>query len=428
MKKIIGWLLICSVFLACKKEQVYEVTPTSTDYVQLKLDQVINDSTIVLKWAKFTGLNFKTYRLLRKATYLKEGQFTTFTETVDESREIDHLSFTENNMPYARDITYSLAVIVYNPGNGLDTLRSGGMVQYQRPNSLTAGYPVDVLINKQQKWLYVIEEKMITLVDYSSGRPITSKEFPATIGNCSLGDFNGSNELYVPLYDGTVQVLNGANLQGKEKIYVSGLDIGSVAAFNGKLYVSSSDLTGSSNGECIKIYDRATKNLLGLAGYGSKTRLLLLEGTSFEMVDLSISIWTKRLNYHKFSANGTPVFRTQNYQDEYYYVDPVIMRSFPDGSKFITSTRGSVFDKSLSFQGYLKDSGGYSDFAFNSDGSTIYAANSYEKKIDAISYPALAIIKRYPTIGNPYKIFRDGNTLVCLSRSNSYMFIEKITL
>lgn len=431
MKKISRWLLICSVFLACKKEQVYVVTPPKSDFVRLKLEQVINDSTIVLKWSKFTGNNFKNYRLLRTAIYLKDGQFKTFKETVDYSSDIDHITFTENKMPFAKDITYSLSVVVNNTSNFLDSLRSNSSVQYQRPNSLITGYPVDVLINKQQKWLYVTHEKKVTLLDYSTGRPIASKEFPATIGYCGLGDFNGSNELYIPLYDGTVQILDAATLQRKEEIYVSGLDIGSVVAFNGKLYVSSTDLTGTSDRKGIKIYDRATKNLVGLAGYGVKTRLLPLEGTSLEMVDLNISVWPNYLNYHKFSADGNPISGTQNYSSEYYKVDPNIMRSFPDGSKFITSASGSVFNKSLDFQGYVKENGNYFDFAFNSDGSTIYAA-SYDKRIDAISYPALATVKSYTTIANPFKIFREGNTLICLSRTSesgpTYLLVEKINL
>lgn len=428
MRKIVLYSAIFFVYLSCKKEEVIVVNPATTTTIQLEIDQVINDSTVVLKWSKFTGDNFNKYRLVRTATYLKNGQFGSFVEPVDSSNDVNHLNFTESKMPFARDIYYDLYVI-----NDSNRFLAGSRVYYQRPNSLFYGIPVDILIDKQQQRLYITEEKKITLVDYASGRQITSKEFEINIGFCSLGSFNGSNELYVPVNDGWLQILDATTLQLKDRIYVAGYGIGSVTAVNQKLYISSSDMTQGSYSNCIKVYDRATKNLVGRTGYWDRTRLLLLEGTAVEMIDLTLSISPIGLFYYQFSPEGVPLSKKEDSYHGDYSMDANIVRSFPDGNKFITSSSGTIFNKSLVFDRYVKQYGNYADFAFNGDGSLIYAAVGPQKKIDVITYPSTTTISSYPTSFNPYKIFRDGNTLVCVSKvytnqQMTYLLIEKINL
>lgn len=425
--------VICIIFLSCKKEEVIVINPATTvTSIQLKIDQVINDSTITLKWTKFTGSNFQKYRLVRNATYLKNGQFGIFSEPIDSSKDVDHVSFTENNMPLASEIYYDLYV-------SKDTTQFNGgfqhvaQVYYHRPNSLVFCIPTDVLINKQTQRLYISEENKVTIVNYTNGRIISSKEFPAGIGFCSLGDFNGNTELYVPVNDGWLQILDAATLQLKDKIYVAGYSIGSVVAVNGKLYVSSSDMTAGGYNNCIKVYDRATKDVIGRTGYWPRTRLLQLEGTSVEMIDLTINLIPVDLAYFQFTPAGVPISKMQDPYHGDYIMDANIVRSFPDGSKFITSSSGTIFNKSLTFDRYVKQYGNYSDFTFNNDGSIIYAANALQKKIDVITYPALNNTSSYPISFYPYKIFRDGNVIITVNKTYTnqqmtYLLVEKINL
>lgn len=433
MSKLILPLFICLLFLSCTKEteEVIEITPAAKPAtVQLTINQVINDSTIVVKWSKYTG-TFQKYRLVRTTSYLKNGQFSNFSEPVDSSTDVNHLSFTENKMPLARDILYTLYVSIdttqFNRG-----LIPVAYVTYQRPNSLVYGIPTDVLINKQQKRLYITEQKKITLLDYTTGRIVLSKDFPVNIGYCSLGEYNGNNELYVPMGDGWLQILDATTLQLKDKIYVAGYEIGSVAAANGKLYVASSDMALGGYSNCIKVYDRATKNLMGRTGYWDRTRLLPLEGTTAEMIDITINLMPTSLGYYQFSPDGVPVIKKEDPYHGDYTMNADIVRSFPDGSKFITSSSGTIFNKSLTFDRYLKQYGNYSDFAFNSNGSIIYAAYKSEKKIDVVTYPATTTIRSYTTSFYPYKIFRDGDTLICVGKPSvgyqqfSYLLVEKV--
>lgn len=430
MKKIILCLLLGICFLACKKEDVIVVNPSQNE--ALKIDTVINDSTIVLTWNKFTGTRFKQYRIIRMATYLKNDKFAMVYDTVFISKDSNATRFTESNMPLAKDIYYNLhidrdTVPVYTPVPG---------VVYQRPNSVLYCQPSDVLFSKAQKKLYIIEQQKIHLVDYISGRPELSKEFSTGIGYCALGTYNGSNELYVPLNDGWVEILDAATLGLIDRIYVAGYGIGSVLALNGKVYASSSDRTFSGYSNCVKVFDRASKTLVARTGYWDQTRLVALEGTTVEMIDITINISPVGLFYYQFTADGIPQAKKEDTYHGDYTMSPAIVRSFPDGSRFITSGSGTIFNKSLVFDRYLKQYAGYydsyTDFAFNNDGSVIYAANGPLKKIDVIRYPSTTNTGNYPTKFIPYKLFRDEHSLIAVSKVNSsqqtYIVIENIKL
>jgi hypothetical protein len=424
MRKQTFYFALCFIYLSCKKtEEMVVVIPAAKD-IQFKIEQVINDSTIVLKWTRANG-NFQKYWLLRSATYLKNGQFSHFVEPVDSSNDANHLSFKESNMPLANNINYELFVSrdTTLPNRGL--LRAG-YLYYQRPNSLIEGAVTDVLIDKEQQQLYVTLQNKIAIVNYTTGRIMMSKDMPVSIGICALGNFNGSKELYVPVNDGWLHILDAATLQLKDRIYVAGSTIRSVVAVNNTLYVNSSDR--SYGIYTIKIYDRATKSLIGRTGYGGYTRLLFLEGTSVEMIDLA----SRNLYYYQFSPTGVPQSAKKDFYASDYQLDPDMVRSFPDGSKFITSAWGTIFNKSLVFDRYVKEYSNYADFAFNTDGSIIYAADAHQKKIDVVSYPATTIIRNYPTAFYPYKIFRDGNSMICVSKASlsaqGFLMVEKINL
>ncbi|OQP53458.1 hypothetical protein A4H97_23730 [Niastella yeongjuensis] len=429
MRKITLYLLLGICFLACKKEDVIVVNPSQRE--ALKIDTVINDSTLVLTWRKFTGTHFKQYRIARVATYLKNDKFAPVYDSVFTSTDINVTSFTETNMPLAKDINYYLII-------DRDTVPSNSQapgVTYQRPHSVLSCQPTDVLFSKAQKKLYIIEQQKIHIVDIS-GRPLLSKEFPTTIGYCTLGTYNGSNELYVPLNDGWVEILDAATLELKDRIYVAGFGIGSVLALNGKLYVSSSDNASSGYADCVKIFDRASKTLVARTGYYDQTRLVALEGTAVEMIDLTIHQFPISLFYYSFTTDGIPLVKKEDTYHMDYTMDPAIVRSFPDGSRFITSGSGNIFNKSLVFDRYLKqypsNADSYTDFAFNSDGSIIYAANGPLKKIDIFRYPSTTNTGNYPTKFTPYKLFRDDNSLISVSKASSFqqtfILIENIKL
>lgn len=426
MKKSILFLLLPLVYLSCKKEKVFEVV-SDPPAMQLTVDQVINDSTIVLKWSRFTNGQFSKYRLLRMGYYLRNGVFGNHVEAVDSSMDQNQLNFTERNMPFANEVSYLI-----NAYNDSGRIAASAFVSYKRPNGLFYGLPADILFDKEHHSMYITEENRITIVDYTNNRPRLSKDFPSGIGYCSLGKYNGSDELYVPTYDGWLLILDAGSLQLKDRIYVAGYRIGSVVSVNDKLFVGSSDMTAGIYANCVKSYDRGNKNLLGRTGYWDATRLMHLTGTTIELVDLSINLAPVDLSWYQFGADGVPVSKQNDQYHGDYPMDAAVFRSFPDGSKFITSGAGTVFNKSLVFDRYLKQNGSYADFAFNDDASRIYSADRVQKKVDVIAFPSTTLVSSYPLQWYPYKIFRDNTTLIVVSKTYnsqmSYLLIEKINL
>ncbi|MGX5817364.1 hypothetical protein ACWKWU_04160 [Chitinophaga lutea] len=428
MKKTSLYLLFCYFFLSCQKEDKTVIRPAE-QALQLNVSQVINDSTIVLTWNKPSPTHFRGYKLMRIATVVKDGLVRSVSSVIDSSLDVHYTSFTERNMPFARDISYILFAFT-------DTAPSrplSSSVSYRRPRILLTGNPKDVLIDRDKKWLYIQEQQKITVLDYD-GRIVGDKEFPVSIGYCSLGKHEGKTELYVPVNDGWLHILDAATFEMKEKIYVGGFEMGSVAAAHGKLVVGSSLETGSIRRNCTKVYDRASKQLVGQAGFWTRSRVTVLESNELEVIDISISLIPVSYGYYRFNASGGLV---QEVEDPYhgdFQIDASIIRSFPDGSKFISSAWGTVYDKTtLKFDRYLRQSGSFSDFAFNADGSRIYAANPAQRKIEVVTYPATTSIAAYPTTFYPYKIFRDGNMLVCVEKSvpgasGAYILVEKINL
>lgn len=427
MKKTTLYLIICCALLSCRKEEVVVINPPAAN-VQITIDQVVNDSTLLLKWTPFSGDQFHKYLLTRVSTYMKDGRFGTYTEPIDSSTDRNHLSFKEEAMPYASDVYYYLYV---KDATGR-VIKYMGAAFYRRPNTLVNGFVTDVIYNKQKQGVYITEQKKISVVDCNSGRMIISKLFPVNIGYCYLGEWNGSSELYVPTVDGWLQILDAVTLEYKDKIYVAGYAVTSVVAVKGKLFVGSSDMSvGYSN--CIKAYDRATKALTGRTGFWNNTRLVHLEQSDFEFIDITLNLIPTSTGYYQFDESGKVVVAKEDSYHGDFSVNAGIVRSFPDGQKFITSSSGTVFTKSLVFDRYIKQYGNYIDFAFNNDGSLIYAASGAEKKVDVITYPATTNVKKYETSLYPYKIFREGDVLFNVGRpvagaQMNYLLVEKITL
>ncbi|WP_276484322.1 hypothetical protein [Paraflavitalea pollutisoli] len=431
MKKATLYLVLCCLFMACTKDEIVEIVPSPRDGLNFRIERVINDSTIELRWNPFPGKDFRKYMLVRQATYLNKGKMETISTPVDSSKDVTHTSFTETKMPFARDIYYSLYVYQDSmPRNPV-----WGSVYYQRLNTFLQATPTDVLIDLQRKWVYITESQKVHIVDYANSKVLLSKSFPSAIGYCSLGELNGAKEFYVPTADGWLQIHDAATLELKDRIYVAGYGIGSVAAKKGKLFVGSSEKSAGGYSNCIKVYDRVTKELVGRTGYWDRTRVVPLEsnGNTIEMIDVTLNIIPVSLGYYSFNADGVPLEKREDDFHGDFRVDPSIVRSFPDGSRLITSSYGTVLNKSLGFDRYLKEYGSYSDFAFNETGSIIYAASATAKKIDVITYPGTTNTGNYPTSNYPYKIFRDGQSLVAvgkltLNSQNTYLFIEKIDL
>jgi hypothetical protein len=431
------YLLLFTLYFsaACKKnnDPAEDKGPIEVISIYPKIKQVINDSTIVLTWPKYTGKHFNRYLIQRSALYLKDGKVSDYYDNIDSTTDVNDTTFTETQMPAGYRIYYNL----YTQNSDHYNLSSGS-VQYDRPPyTLLKTQANEGVIDKQQKIIFIpqIDLNKILVVDYTTGIQINSIEANGP-GYCDMGNFNGRKELYVPLYSGQISIYDAETFKFKDYINC-GRGANSVVAANGKLYVNTRDTAGGVK-ETIQVYDRANKNLIGKTGFGNEYKLLLLKnGSSVEMIGIS-DFYTNHvtnLSYLQFSSAGVPVSKKQiAYSNDSLPYATTIIRAFPDGNKIITSMFGTIFNNSLGFERILQKKFDYTDYEFSDDGSLIYAADFNHRKIDVISYPDGNIVKSYTTRLFPYKIYRDNNALVSISHSwnnihGTFLFIvEKIDL
>lgn len=430
-------VVIFFVLFSCKKEQDIQlvVVPKSTP-VTLSINEKINDSTLVLKWNKTNVKGFKSYNLFRIAKVYKNGVFNTVSEMLLSTTDENITTYKDDTMPLAIDITYNLSVIT-------DSIKNNkySFVLYKRQSAYASAKFSDMVVDKQKTKIFLIDQAggSIKCFNYLTNKLVASASVGITVGYSALGSYNGNNnELYVPTADGWLLILDSETLLTKDRIYVGGDAIGSVIAFDNKIIVSSSDKSyGYAYNNAIKIYNRATKLVTGWTGDWNYTRLLVLEGLTNEFIDITFSISPVDLAYYKIDKNGVPLInKSDNYHGD-YPLDGSLVRSFPDGNRFITGGAGTVYGKDLIYEKSLSSSYGqkYIDFAFNANGGTIYSAYRTEKKIDLVSYPSAVVNQTLATKLTPAFIFRDGNKLFCVTventnfkNSETIIFIEKFDI
>lgn len=429
--------VILLVLFSCKKEQDIQivVTPKSAP-ITLAIDQKINDSTLVLKWNKTNVKGFKSYNLSRSAKVFKNGLFTTINESLLSTSDANVITYTDNTMPFAIDITYSLSVVTDSVKNN-----KYASLYYKRQSAYPSAKFSDMVVDKDRKKLFLIDQEGggIRSINYSTQKLIASASTGIRVGYSALGSYNGvNNELYVPTADGWLLILDSETLATKDRIYVGGYAIGSVIAFNNKIVVSSSDNSyGYAYNNQIKIYDRGTKLVTGWTGDWGDTRLVALEGLNNEFIDITFNLSPVDLAYYKIDNNGVPLINQSDTYHGDYPLDGNLVRSFPGGGRFITGGTGTVYRKDLIYEKSLSSpyNQKYIDFAFNADGSTIYAAYRTEKKIDVVAYPSATVSQTLSTKLFPTFTFRDGNKLICVTSDNynyknteTIIFIEKFDI
>lgn len=436
MKFLLSYLSLYLLLLMSGKKtenEVLIINPRKqANTILLKLDKVLNDSTIQLSWTKYPGEDFKSYKVYRSCEVLNNGVFSFAGKEVKVLTSPDSLTFTESAMPFARNIDYMVLLYTDKPAGGSNQLT------YVRPATYNQCSFNEAIANVDKDYVYLYNRQSgeISLFNYSTNTEVVKTSLKTSIGYCTLGNFDGGvkNEMYVPTGDGWLYILDAESLGTKDKIYIGGEAVTSALAINEKLFVSSSDRSyGGFYNNSLKVYDRRTKKVISRAGKNNNTRLVYLEASNIEMIDVTTNLSPIDLAYYNFNTSGDLQSQKSDPYHGDYPLDVGLVKSFPDGSRIITATSGTVYSKNLIFEKSLAPRFGstFSDFEFNSTGSIIYSAYKSQKKIEAIGYPSSAVLTTYGTKFNPFRIFRDGDQLISISAGQAprnYFLIEKINL
>jgi len=402
------------------------------------------DNSAKLTWSKLDTSAFREYLIVRKES--KDDiidvshPFYYPSQVIKRISDPNTTSFTDLDIPYTPYLEYQV-IAVLGTSNSISKNIYSNSKTYERPGiKVFKAQPYDVLPDLSNNRLYIIESDSgkISIYNFESGAVEKSISTNAKIGFSDFGTFNNKRELYVPRNDGWVYVYDAATLQKIDQVNC-GSDASCVVFNNNKLFVSTDDDYWPNRP--LKVIDRATKAVITTAGDNDRTRMKLIPGTTSEFIDISLYIGPTDLGYLKFDANGNKVTQFEDRYHGDYPLDAIAFQIMPNGLEFITSDEGAIYSKDLTYKLRLPHGNyRYSDFAFSSTGSTIYAACSNNKLVISYTSPGYVETKKYSTKGYPYKVFRKDNTLICLSSSSplgSYspynfisakLFIEKIAL
>jgi hypothetical protein len=284
----------------------------------------------------------------------------------------------------------------------------------------------DIIPDLADNRLYIIERDPgeISIIDYEAMTVVKSVTTDAVIGYCSLGNYRNQNELYVPAKDGRLLIYNAETLEEIDYINLSRSALCAVNN-NGILFISTDVWPGS-----IRVVNRASRSLVSQGGDNEDSRLMIIPNTNTGIIEVTTTGSPIDVDYFGFNSSGIVASHKDDIYHGDYPVSAAIFQFFPDGLKYICSNAGAIYDLNMKYVNRISKGGElFADFAFNADGSIIYGARSNMNMIVSYSYPDLTKIGEYKTEGNPYKIFRKDNVLICVCKTQLFKInIEKIEL
>lgn len=413
MKTISILLILITIYTSCKKENA-PAQNSYPDKIVLNNLQTSQDS-VVLSWSVLSNPDFYSYSVIRKESSSDQG-------VAISNYNYDSLNtkFVDKDVPYTPYLSYQVIGYLWNG----QPIKSNEM-SYSRPEiKLIDIDPFDVQFDDQNRLLYFFEKGgKISIYNLQNNQIVKSINTGATIGYCDFGVHNGTKELYVPRNDGWVFIYNAQTLDVIDQVNV-GLATSCVVFNNSILYVSSSAWTYRP----LKVYSRATKNLIAENGDFDLTRFKRIPNSNTELIEITINIGPTDQDYYSFGANGNFILHRDDIYHGDYPLDASIFELFPSGNKYITSSSGAIYNKNMTFEAVLpRGNLQFTSFCF--DGLQSIFCGTTSKTVEVYSQANYFHLRSIPTKGYPYRIFKDGgNGFICVSNSSLYNSSKKIFL
>ena len=395
---------------------------TSTDIVRVstlypravEVSAERQEAGVQLDWTSSQSPAFARYEVRRFSESDPSGGFL-----VAEILQQETTSFLDMRPPLTQEAGYTVTVV-----NSDEYARASTEQVVEFPGGLTLSFdPHDVLIHPNRSLLYLLDRSesnsRVVVADYESMEVVRSKTLEGRIGYMDLKDSGEGLELYAPSSDGWVYIYDASDLSRTGAISTGIDNVCVVADGRGHLYVSMRPSPWWERP--IRTYDRASGAYIDGGGDFDGDRMRLLPNGT-EMISISTGVSPTDMEYFRFNEDAT----FNDHQDDSYHGDhPLrasIFRASPSGEYVITSSRGAVYsaDGNMTYKGQLQHGGlSYSDYAFNEDGGTIYAATSDRKSVQVGSYPSLERTGEIPMRGYPDFLFRRGDRLVSVSKPST---------
>lgn len=386
----------------------------STDSPQpIKLTEAKKeDGGVVLKWEKYPGSDFQKYEVYRSDADCSPSSATFLTSITN----IETVSFTDLLPPWEFTVCYHVKVI-----NTSNKSRISNSLTVDNPaGAIFTFIPKDFLKHPTQNFLYLIDQGAQKLIkyDYTLKQIVQETTLQGTPGTCDIGDNGFGVEIYVPINDGWIYVYSADDLTLKATINV-GIKPGTVVV-NGLGHVITSLYPSPWWEDPVRSFSRATGILIDGNGDFEGDRLRMIPGKN-EIISISTSVSPVDMEYFKLGSTGEIALHVDDTYHGDHPLDSRIFRISDNGEYTITGSEGAVYtaNSAMEYRGQLQHGTlAFSDFAFSSDGSIIYAATSNRKSIQIGHYPSLVRDNEILTRGFPVFVIRDGNRLICLSKTS----------
>jgi hypothetical protein len=430
---------LLTLLVSCDKNDnlLPDIIPNSYSNKLVLNDLKITGDTVKLTWSKLDTLKFAGYLIIRKEEkgIVIDPSDYSGSNVIARVYDPNVTSYIDKNIPMSPYLEYQVIGLLTSNYYSYNYIFSNSKT-YERPNIKVFKFNVlDILPDLSNNRFYFIEKNggKISILNYQNLTIEKSITTNATIGYCSIGTYNNVRELYVPRNDGWVFVYNAETLEKIDQIDI-GHPSSCVVNNNGKLFISTDAWTNKP----LKVFSRATKQLISENGDFDQTMLRIIPNSNTEIIEVTINIGPTDLDYYKFDSNGNFQIHSDDWYHGDYPLNANIFQFFPNGTKFITSSEGAIYDVNMNYLNRLpKGDYSFSDYAFNSNSSQIYCSCSNSKAIVSYSLPDYVKVNEYKTKGYPYKIFRKENVLICISKtsisdeyydSSSNLIIEMIQI
>lgn len=421
MKKLLFLVGLCLSF-ACSTEET-DSTPETREYENkiILQDLDIQESGVKLNWSKLQNPDFQGYEVLRS-----ESEDDNSYQSLKVITNITKTDFIDTELPYSPYVSYK---IIGHNLSGSNTIESN-IQEYKRPEILKFNGRVDHVVPQFEKnRLFLIDRHgKISMLDLEAKKIIQTLDTESRIGYVDIKNYNGKLELYVPRDDGWIYIYNAENFELLDRINTGRAS--SSIIFNGnKLFVSTDAWTNKP----LKVYNRATGELVEETGDFDLTRLRQIPGSNTELLEITLNIGPVDQDLYKFDSNGRLI---EHLNDKYhgdFALDANIFSFFPDADHFITGRQGAIYTRDMIYQsrlpqGYLE----FSSFSFNEQEQLIYAGCSNERSIQKYDLDELSRVGFIKTQSYPQFIFRTNQNIIIIglsSNSNNSSFVfEKVNI
>jgi hypothetical protein len=264
----------------------------------------------------------------------------------------------------------------------------------------------------------VREYSGLVLLDYERQRTVKRIQFTSgAIGQFGLS--NDAKEVYVPCSDHRIYILKADDFAPIDTIDTQRPAYSVVVNNLGFLFSSGS-------GSSIKIYNCQTLSLISEVPGESDLGMVMQNQNNLITVSSHLSPAT--MSFFTFTEDGNLSSKT----DDPYFWDYEMDSDILDASEkyIVISEQGFIYtaDNNMTFVGKINAGGSnQGDFEFSADGQTIFSGVTDQKVILKSSVsPSGISSSSIPTKGYPWKMVRNGSTLVVLSSPTKF-YLNAIT-